>query len=71
LWGGVVVVEQTMDTSSVATGVNMALIYSCLPIMAAAALVIRLRSFLALLKKPASSFIKPTREAAIQAVLKG
>jgi TRAP-type C4-dicarboxylate transport system permease small subunit len=70
LWGGIVVVEQTMDTKSVATGINMALIYSCLPIMAAAALVIRLREFVVLLKKPASSFIKPTKEAVIQAVLK-
>lgn len=58
LAGGVVLVEQTMDTYSVATGINLAFINGTLPVMAAAALVIRGRDFLRLLKKPASEFIR-------------
>ena len=59
LWGGLVLVEQTMDTWSVATSVNMGIINATLPIMAAAALVIRGKEYIALLKKPASEFKKP------------
>lgn len=58
LWGGMVLLEQTRDTNSVATGVNMAFIYGVLPIMAAAAIVIKIRDLLLLLKKPASEFKK-------------
>jgi len=60
LWGGLVLVEQTMDTWSVATNVNLGIINATLPIMAAAALVIRGKEFIALLKKPANEFTKPT-----------
>ena len=60
LAGGIVLVGQTMDTYSVATGINLGFINGTLPVMAAAALVIRGRDFLRLLKKPASAF---TREA--------
>lgn len=56
LWGGIVLVEQTMDTWSVATGINMGIINATLPIMAAAALVIRGKDFIKLLKTPASEF---------------
>lgn len=59
LWGGIVLVDQTMDTNSVATNVNMAFINGTLPIMAAAALVIKLPEFFRLLKKPASEFVRP------------
>ena len=59
LWGGIVLVEQTMDTWSVATSVNLGIINATLPIMAAAALVIRGKEYVALLKKPASEFKKP------------
>ena len=59
LWGGLVLVGQTMDTWSVATSINMGIINATLPIMAAAALVIRGKEFIALLKKPASEFKKP------------
>ena len=59
LWGGIVLVLQTMDTWSVATSINMGIINATLPIMAAAALVIRGKEFIALLKKPASEFKKP------------
>lgn len=58
LWGGIILVEQTMDTWSVATGINLGIINASLPIMAAAALVIRGRDFIILLKKPASEFTK-------------
>ena len=58
LWGGIVMVGQTMDTNSVATGINMGFINGVLPLMAAAALVIRGRDLLRLLKKPAESFRK-------------
>ncbi|MBQ9405583.1 MAG: TRAP transporter small permease [Desulfovibrio sp.] len=58
LYGGIINVLQTMDTYSVATGVNMAFINGTLPIMALAAIVVEIRSLLALLNKPASSFQK-------------
>ncbi len=60
-WGGIVLVEQTVDTNSVATGVNMAFVNGTLPIMAAAALVIRGRDFVRLLRKPVSDFTKPEK----------
>lgn len=52
LWGGVEYVMSTYDQESVSTGVNMTFIYGTLPIMAAAALVIQLRDFIALLRRP-------------------
>ena len=58
LWGGVEYVMSTYDQESVSTGVNMTFIYGTLPIMAAAALVILIRDFIALLKRPASEFKK-------------
>ena len=48
----------TYDQESVSTGVNMTFIYGTLPIMAAAALVILIRDFIALVKRPASEFKK-------------
>ena len=51
LWGGVEYVMSTYDQESVSTGVNMTFIYGTLPIMAAAALVIQLRDFMALLRR--------------------
>lgn len=58
LWGGVVYVMSTYDQESVSTGVNMTFIYGTLPIMAAAALIIQLRDFIALLRRPVSEFEK-------------
>lgn len=58
LWGGVGYVMGTYDQASVSTGVNMTFIYGTLPIMAAAALIIQLRDFIILLKRPASEFKK-------------
>lgn len=62
LWGGIVLVQQTVDTNSVATGVNMAFINGTLPIMALAAIVIRGRDFIRLLRTPASEFVKPDKD---------
>lgn len=62
LWGGIVLVGQTLDTNSVATGINMGVIYGALPIMALAALVIRGKELIDLLKKPASEFHKANYE---------
>ena len=58
LYGGVINVLQTLDTYSVATNVNMALINGTLPIMAAAALLMQIRDLVALVRRPASSFTK-------------
>ena len=58
LYGGVINVLQTLDTYSVATNVNMALINGTLPIMAAAALLMQIRDLVALVRRPSSSFTK-------------
>jgi TRAP-type C4-dicarboxylate transport system permease small subunit len=60
--GGIVLVRQTMDTRTVATGVNMAFVNGALPVMAFAALVIRLREFWRTIRKPASEFLKKPKE---------
>ena len=62
LWGGIDYVLQTIDTDSVATGVNMALINGTLPIMALAALIMHTRDFVRLLRRPADSFTKPDQD---------
>lgn len=62
LLGGISYVMQTIDTNSVATGVNMALINGTLPAMAFAAIVIHARDFVVLLRRPADSFVKITEE---------
>ncbi|MDR1936801.1 MAG: TRAP transporter small permease [Candidatus Accumulibacter sp.] len=60
--GGVILVQQTNDTYTVATGVNMAFVNGTLPIMAVAVVVIRVRELWQTLKKPASSFLKKPKE---------
>ena len=57
-YGGVVNVLQTLDTYSVATNVNMAFINGTLPIMALVGLIVELRSLVALIRRPASTFHK-------------
>lgn len=54
--GGVSLVRQTMDTHTVATGLNMAFVNGTLPLMAFVVIVIRGRELLATLRKPASEF---------------
>ena len=60
-WGGLILVGQTMDTYSVATGVNMTLINGILPIMAAAAIVIKTRDLVRLIRKPPEEFFTPDK----------
>mgnify|MGYP002469907403 FL=1 len=64
--GGITYVLQTIDTNSVATNVNMAFINSTLPIMAFTAILICLRDLIALVRRPASSFVKATEEEKIK-----
>lgn len=54
--GGIHLVLQTVDTWSVATNVNMALINGTLPVMAFAAFIIHARDFIRLLRRPAADF---------------
>ena len=58
LWGGVEYVMTTYDQNSVSTGVNMTFIYGTLPIMALASLIIMLKDFYVLCKKPIADFNK-------------
>lgn len=58
LYGGIVNVWQFRDYNAVTTGVNMALIYGALPIMAVAAIVVELKSLWAVIRRPASEFKK-------------
>ena len=64
--GGITYVLQTIDTNSVATNVNMNFINSTLPIMAFTAILICLRDLIALVRRPASSFVKATEEEKIE-----
>ena len=64
--GGITYVLQTIDTNSIATNVNMAFINSTLPIMAFTAILICLRDLIALVRRPASSFVKATEEEKIE-----
>lgn len=57
-WGGVTLVEQMLDTKSVATGINMGIVCAALPIMAIAAIVIRSKELIEMLRTPASAFHK-------------
>lgn len=57
-WGGAMYVAGTYDQASVSTGVNMTFIYGTLPIMAAAALIIQIKDFITLLRRPAEDFKK-------------
>lgn len=54
--GGITLVQQTMDTKTVATGMNMAFVNGTLPLMAIVVFVIRGRELLATIRKPASEF---------------
>ena len=54
--GGIDLVRQTMDTATVATGINMTFVNGTLPLMAIVVFIIRLRELVATFKRPASSF---------------
>ena len=60
--GGVTLVIQTMDTTTVATGLNMTFVNGTLPLMAVVVFFIRGREFLATVKKPASAFTPKAKE---------
>ena len=60
--GGISLVQQTIDTSTVATGLNMAFVNGTLPVMALAVIVIRGRELLITLKKPACEFVRIPKE---------
>lgn len=54
--GGVSLVLQTMDTYTVATGLNMTIVNGTLPLMAIVVFGFYVRQLIATLKKPASEF---------------
>lgn len=58
LWGGIINVMESYNTYSVATNVNMTFIYSPLPIMAAATIIIQFRDLFRIIRTPASAFHK-------------
>lgn len=60
--GGVTLVLQTMDTNTVATGLNMAFVNGTLPLMAIAVIIMRSYELIRTIKKPASQFLRAPRE---------
>ena len=62
LIGGISLVQQTIDTSTVATGLNMAFVNGTLPVMAFTVIIIRGRELLQTLKKPAADFVRVPKE---------
>lgn len=62
LVGGISLVLQTIDTATVATGLNMAFVNGTLPVMAFAVIIIHDRELLQTLQKPASAFVRLPKE---------
>lgn len=60
--GGISLVQQTIDTSTVATGLNMAFVNGTLPVMAIAVIIMRVRELLHTIKRPASAFLAKPKE---------
>ena len=60
--GGVTLVMQTIDTNTVATGLNMAFVNGTLPVMAFVVFLKRSQELLATIKKPASEFVVKAKE---------
>ena len=60
--GGIDLVRQTMDTATVATGINMTFVNGTLPLMAIVVFIIRLRELVVTFKRPASSFHAKRKE---------
>lgn len=54
--GGVSLVRQTMDTYTVATGLNMTFVNGTLPLMAGVVFVMYVRNLIVTIRKPASEF---------------
>ena len=59
--GGITLVIQTMDTTTVATGINMTFVNGTLPLMAVVVFIIRLRELIATIRRPASAFLAKTK----------
>ena len=62
LIGGISLVQQTIDTATVATGLNMAFVNGTLPVMAFTVIIIRGRELLQTIKKPAADFVRVPKE---------
>lgn len=60
--GGVTLVMQTIDTNTVATGLNMAFVNGTLPLMAFAVIIMRVPALVKTIKRPASSFVAKPKE---------
>ena len=60
--GGISLVQQTIDTSTVATGLNMAFVNGTLPVMAIAVIIMRLRELVRTIQRPASQFLAKPKE---------
>ena len=60
--GGVTLVMQTIDTNTVATGLNMAFVNGTLPLMAIAVIVMRAYALVKTIRRPASSFVAKPKE---------
>lgn len=54
--GGVSLVIQTIDTTTVATGLNMAFVNGTLPVMAVTVFIMHVRELMQTIRKPASEF---------------
>ena len=61
--GGITLVQQTMDTTTVATGLNMIFVNGTLPLMAIAVFIIRSRELVITIRTPASEFKAKAKEA--------
>jgi len=60
--GGITLVQQTIDTTTVATGINMTFVNGTLPLMATAVFIIRVRELVATIRRPASAFLAKPKE---------
>ena len=60
--GGITLVMQTMDTTTVATGINMTFVNGTLPLMAVVVFIIRIRELVATIRRPASAFFAKPKE---------
>ena len=60
--GGVTLVMQTIDTNTVATGLNMAFVNGTLPLMAIAVIIMRTYDLVKTIKKPAAQFLRKPKE---------
>ena len=60
--GGITLVMQTIDTNTVATGLNMAFVNGTLPLMAISVIIMRGYELVKTIKKPAAQFLRKPKE---------